>query len=49
MFDIGRVKVEARYADCSVFRCPACNVQHDDRPAWHGGPLDHMGYRDVRS
>lgn len=35
VFDIGYVTIVARYADCSVFRCPGCNGLIDDRPGIH--------------
>lgn len=35
--DAAKVAVVQRYADCSVWRCPGCNVLIDDRPhAWGG-------------
>ena len=44
LFNVGDVEVVQRYADCSVFRCPACGKTHDDRMAW-GGPRERrMGY-----
>jgi hypothetical protein len=41
--DSGRVEVIARYTDCSVWRCPHCGNQVDDRPEGWGGsafPID---------
>ena len=36
--DAAKVTVVQRYADCSVWRCPGCNVLVDDRdPRWGGG------------
>jgi hypothetical protein len=35
--DTGKVTVLARYADCSVWACPGCGAQIDDRPAGWGG------------
>ena len=35
--DIGPVTVVARYTDCSVWLCPGCGTQIDDRPAGWGG------------
>ncbi len=35
--DTGKVTVLARYADCSVWACPGCGTQIDDRPAGWGG------------
>ncbi len=46
--DSGPVEVIARYADCSVWRCPGCRVAVDDRdPRWGGGvyQLDREGNR----
>lgn len=31
LFNIGNVKVVSRYADCTMFKCPACKRTHDDR------------------
>ncbi len=39
-FDIGHVTVTARYADCSVFKCPGCGAHIDDRPGVHLRPAD---------
>ena len=47
-FSVGPVQVVARYLDCSVFICPECKGQHDDRPKWGSDPDAHMGYRLVR-
>jgi len=33
-FNIGEVEVTARYADCSMFKCPSCGNSHDDRVKW---------------
>lgn len=33
--DAGKVEIEARYLDCSVWRCPGCKVLIDDRPWTH--------------
>lgn len=35
--DGGKVEVIARYADCSVWECPGCGSQIDDRPKGWGG------------
>src|SRR5215217_7243860 len=46
--DSGPVEVIARYADCSVWKCPGCGVAVDDRPPrWGGGvyKLDRHGRR----
>lgn len=48
LFNWWSVEVTARYLDCSVFKCPACQGRHDDRPSWHGGPDDRMGFSIVR-
>jgi hypothetical protein len=31
VYDLKAVEVVARYTDCSVWQCPGCNVQVDDR------------------
>ena len=31
-YDLGRVEVVARYAECTVFRTPCCGREVDDRP-----------------
>lgn len=31
VYDIGKVTVTARYADCSVWRAPCCGATVDDR------------------
>jgi len=31
VYDIGKVKVVARYADCSVWKTPCCGITADDR------------------
>jgi hypothetical protein len=38
LHDAGKAKVVARYADCSVWLCPHCGGQQDDRESWgfHG-------------
>lgn len=38
--DAGKVEVIARYSDCSVWRCPSCNAQIDDRPIGWGGSAE---------
>ena len=41
--DAATVTVEQRYADCSCWRCPNCDVLIDDRPRQWGGsaiPVD---------
>ena len=35
--DSAKVTVVQRYADCSVWRCPACDNLIDDRPEGWGG------------
>ena len=35
VYDLGKVEVTARYADCSMWRTPCCKVLADDRkPPW---------------
>lgn len=34
-FSVGHVEVLHRYIDCSLFKCPSCRNQHDDRMAWN--------------
>ena len=35
VYDLGKVEVTARYADCSMWRTPCCRVLADDRkPPW---------------
>lgn len=34
--DTAAVQVVARYADCSMWRCPSCDALQDDR--WPSGP-----------
>lgn len=49
-FNIGLVEVVARYADCSVFKCPACNGVHDDRVSFYGRDRNSRnGFTMVRS
>ena len=46
--DSGPVEVIARYSDCSVWKCPGCGSQVDDRPVGWGGSvyqLDRRGRR----
>lgn len=33
--DVGYVTVKARYADCTLFDCPGCGREIDDRPGLH--------------
>lgn len=43
--DTAKVTVIGHYADCSVWRCPNCNVAIDDRPLSWGGsaiPIDRQ-------
>lgn len=47
-FSVGPVTVVQRYLDRSVFVCPECRGQHDDRPQWGSDPDARMGYRVVR-
>lgn len=35
VYDTGYVEVTARYADCSMWKCPGCGRQCDDRE-WTG-------------
>lgn len=35
--DAAKVTVTATYADCSMWNCPGCGRQRDDRPAGMGG------------
>ncbi len=37
IYDLGKVTVEARYLDCSVWKCPHCSVTVDDR-TWKSRP-----------
>lgn len=30
-FDLSKVTVTKRYSDCSIFKCPRCRKEHDDR------------------
>lgn len=30
-FNLGEVEITERYADCTLFKCPACKRIHDDR------------------
>lgn len=39
LHDSGRVQVVQRYLDCTVWRCPRCDVLIDDRPRAWGGSL----------
>lgn len=41
--DGAKVTVEARYADCSCWRCPGCDVLIDDRPGAWGGSSIQLG------
>jgi hypothetical protein len=36
VYVLGEVKVIARYADCSVWKCPGCGCTVDDRPPGWG-------------
>lgn len=54
LFNIGKVEVIGRYSDCSLFKCPSCRKQHDDRVAWNQGnrTIDknvRNGYIEIRS
>lgn len=49
VFDAANVEVTARYADCSVWRCPGCGAAHDDRPAWGRGPGVRNGCVDLNA
>lgn len=42
IFDSGPVEVVARYADCTVFKCPSCGASIDDRPIGWGGSFKPM-------
>lgn len=47
--DSAKVEVVARYADCSVWRCPGCKAQIDDRPrAWGGSAFPVKGHPHFR-
>lgn len=35
--DASKVEPTARYADCTVWRCPRCKAQIDDRAGGWGG------------
>ena len=47
VYDLGKVEVVQRYADCSVWKCPGCRITVDDRPpGWgdhHYVELDSQG------
>jgi hypothetical protein len=36
VYDLGKVTVIGRYADCSVWKCPGCKITVDDRPVGWG-------------
>jgi hypothetical protein len=38
VYDLGRVEIVSRRLDCSVWHCPGCNLQVDDRgeSGWTG-------------
>lgn len=39
IYDAGKVKVTARYSDCSCWTSPCCGLQVDDRgPGWKSRP-----------
>lgn len=38
--DAGNVEVVARYADCTMWKCPNCNATIDDRPIEWGGSAE---------
>jgi hypothetical protein len=38
--DAGTVEVVQRYTDCSVWQCPKCKVQIDDRAYSWGGSIN---------
>lgn len=40
--DGGKVEVIARYADCSVWKCPGCGSSIDDRPIGWGGSAEQI-------
>lgn len=42
VFDSGPVEVVARYADCTVFKCPGCGASIDDRPIGWGGSFKKL-------
>lgn len=42
VYDIGRVEVTARYADCDMWNCPGCGAQSDNRP-WVDQPYVKLG------
>lgn len=35
VYDLGKVEIIARYADCTVFKTPCCGKEADDR-SWKG-------------
>lgn len=39
----GKVEVVARYADCTIWKCPSCGGQCDDRPISWGGNVERIG------
>jgi len=43
VYDLGSVHVVQRYTDCSVWQCPGCKLQVDDRcdSGW-GGRVDYV-------
>jgi len=48
--DAGKVKVESRYSDCSMWRCPGCGLLLDDRRMGWGNTtqLDRRDGTDLR-
>jgi hypothetical protein len=58
VYDMAAVQIVQRYSDCSVWRCPGCRLQVDDRclTGWggrrdieriHPRGLDSPGYPDI--
>jgi hypothetical protein len=47
VYDLGKVTVEARYTDCSMWRTPCCKVLADDRkPPWGISWYEELPRRD---
>jgi hypothetical protein len=48
VYDLGKVEVTARYADCSMWRCPGCKILADDRkPPWGIQHYDELPRRSL--
>jgi hypothetical protein len=48
VYDLGMVEVTARYADCSMWKCPGCGVTCDDR-VWRGGVRGYVHIGDTET